>query len=662
MQIDQLFMRKAVSVLFLSFTFSIASSQVINREPLSERITGYTIDASLDPVTKTVTGNMNAYWVNSSGDIVPDIHMHLYMNAFRSEETTFRKESDALPFPGELYPGWIDVLSFSDRKGTNLLGRMEYISPDDGNPYDKTVIRVSLPEPAKPGDTVFVSLQFETKLPNVTFRTGYNDDFFFVAQWFPKFGVYEPAGMRYAIKGAWNCHQFHANSEFYSNHSVYEVTISLPSEYVVGTCGMLISETVTGEGIKTSVYRAEDIVDFAWTAWPDFTVIKDKWKHVDITLLIPPERSSQAERQFRAVKNALEYFNNKVGPYPWPHLTIVDPPMKGAGAGGMEYTTMFTTSSFFAVPGFFYLPEQVTVHEFGHAYFMGILATNEFEEPWLDEGINSFFEQRIMDHYYGPGFGFVNHPVLKISAKEFSRKTYINSNARQIASNGEYSWNYPLDSYWMLNYSKASVILHTLMGLTGEDTMDDIFREYYRKWGFRHPSGKNFMDVVNEVVRKNHGETFSQEINRFFDQTVYGTGICDYSVTCIANKKVSGLQGKTDSTDITAAFGDEKDTFYTSVATIQREGEVILPVDVLIHFDDGSEVTEKWDGQGRYKEYSYTGLARIQWVKIDPLFKISMDINRVNNSETTDPDRLPLRRLFHKLTLFIQACLGFMLL
>ena len=235
--------------------------------------------------------------------------------------------------------------------------------------------------------------------------------------------------------------------------------------------------------------------------------------------------------------------------------------MKGAGAGGMEYTTMFTTSSFFAVPGFFYLPEQVTVHEFGHAYFMGILATNEFEEPWLDEGINSFFEQRIMDHYYGPGFGFVNHPVLKISAKEFSRKTYINSNARQIASNGEYSWNYPLDSYWMLNYSKASVILHTLMGLTGEDTMDDIFREYYRKWGFRHPSGKNFMDVVNEVVRKNHGETFSQEINRFFDQTVYGTGICDYSVTCIANKKVSGLQGKTDSTNITAAFGDEKDMF-----------------------------------------------------------------------------------------------------
>ena len=76
------------------------------------------------------------------------------------------------------------------------------------------------------------------------------------------------------------------------------------------------------------------------------------------------------------------------------------------------------------------------MHEFGHAYFMGILATNEFEEPRLDEGINSFFEQRIMDHYYGPGFGFVNHPVLKISAKEFSRKTYINSNVRQIASNG----------------------------------------------------------------------------------------------------------------------------------------------------------------------------------------------------------------------------------
>ena len=88
-----------------------------------------------------------------------------------------------------------------------------------------------------PGDTVFIKVVFETKLPLITRRTGYSDDFYFVAQWFPKFGVYEPAGMRYAAKGAWNCHQFHANSEFYSNHSLYDVNITVPKEYVVGTGG-----------------------------------------------------------------------------------------------------------------------------------------------------------------------------------------------------------------------------------------------------------------------------------------------------------------------------------------------------------------------------------------------------------------------------------------
>ena len=148
---------------------------------------------------------------------------------------------------------------------------------------------------------------------------------------------------------------------------------------------------------KLLTYRAEDIVDFAWTAWPGYAVFTDQWKHVKITLLLPHERIDQVERQFTAVKNALEYLEKNVGPYPWPHLTFVDPPAKGEGAGGMEYTTLFTSMSFTGVPAFLHLPEMVTIHEFGHAYFMGILASNEFEEPWLDEGVNQFWE----DQNYG---------------------------------------------------------------------------------------------------------------------------------------------------------------------------------------------------------------------------------------------------------------------
>ena len=240
--------------------------------------------------------------------------------------------------------------------------------------------------------------------------------------------------MRYALKGGWNCHQFHHNSEFYSNHSVYDVKITLPVNYIVGTGGMLLGEVKTGTNEKTMTFRAEDIVDFAWTAWPSYVVFTDQWKHVKITLLLPRERTIQAERQLKAVKYALEYLDKNVGPYPWPHLTFVDPPAKGDGSGGMEYTTLFTSASFTGIPVSLHFPEMVTIHEFGHAYFMGILASNEFEEPWLDEGVNQFWESRIMDNYYGADNSMIDHPLLEMSDLSIARSSYVYSGSRQITT------------------------------------------------------------------------------------------------------------------------------------------------------------------------------------------------------------------------------------
>ena len=483
-----------------------ANSQIVVKEPLSIRQTYYKIDAKLDTANKVIDGRMETYWVNKSSDVVTEVQMHLYMNAFKSNKTTFNRESGETSEKKESDRGWIDIKNISDRNGKDLLPDLQYIRPDDGNINDSTVVKIILPQSAKPGDTVFLKINFETKLPSRIIRTGYKDDFYFVAQWFPKFGVYESAGMRYAVTGSWNCHQFHHNSEFYSNHSVYDVKITLPENYVTGSGGMLISEANTGNGEKVLTYRAEDIVDFAWTAWPEYKVFTDQWKHIKITLLLPPSRIAQAGRQFMAVKNALEYLEKNVGPYPWPHLTFIDPPSKGGGAGGMEYTTLFTSMSFTGVPEFLHLPEMVTIHEFGHAYFMGILASNEFEESWLDEGVNQFWENRIMDHYYGANSGMFDHPLLKISDKSVSRSSYVYSDSRQVVTNKEYSWNYPHGTYGMMSYQKTSVCLWTMMGLIGEETTNDIFREYYKKWAFRHPSGRDFINVVNEVVRRNHGE------------------------------------------------------------------------------------------------------------------------------------------------------------
>jgi hypothetical protein len=648
-----------LSALYI-ITFSV-SSQVINRVPLSPRQTGYKIDAILDPSSRTIFGSMEAFWINRSDKVVPDIQLHMYMNAFRSSRSTYHTEAGGFHTFVDDKAGWIDMKSITDNEGNDLSKVMSFISPDDGNNFDQTVLRVLLPKPANPGDTVIIHTKFETKLPFLKRRTGFSGDFYFVAQWFPKFGVYEANGMRYAATGSWNCHQFHDNSEFYSNHSLYIVNITAPKEYIIGTGGVQMGEESSADNGKSRrlSFRAEDIVDFAWTAWPGYQEFTDHWHNVKLNLLLPKERTEQVERQFRAVKNALEYFADKVGPYPWPYLTIVDPPEIGKGAGGMEYTTLFTSESSYMIPSCIHFPEMVTIHEFGHAYFMGILANNEFEEPWLDEGVNSFWEERIMDHYYGENSGLLDHPFLKIADKSMSRLSYVHSNGRQDVSNNEYSWNYPHGTYGMMSYNKTATWLYTMMGIVGEETTDEIFREYYKKWAFKHPSGKDFVNIVNAVVIKLNGNKFGNDMNWFFDQTLYGTGLLDYKVTGILNTKTeqnSDPQSVNDSSDTKFKA---KPQIYRSVAELERAGEVMLPVEVLIHFDNGEEVHETWDGKDRYKDYAYSGARKIEWVRIDPDYKLRMDINFINNSMTVNPDRIPLRRLTNKLIVFLQFFISF---
>jgi len=650
--------KKAILVAATITAAGLLHAQIINKVPLSQRITGYTIDVKLDTAAKTVSGSIDAFWVNNSPDKVPDIQLHMYMNAFKSKNTTLYRESGGSPGKKESDKGWINLISFTDRRGNDLIPLMRFISPDDDNPADSTVLRVMLPEPVKPGDTVYIRAEFETKLPSRIRRTGFAGEFFFVAQWFPKFGVYEPAGMRYREKSGWNCHQFHANSEFYANHSVYDVKITLPERYVVGSGGIVMNESPAGSNLKTLSVRAEDIVDFAWTAWPGYEVYTDRWEHVDITLLLPGVRKKQVERQFTAVKNALEYFAETVGPYPWPHLTFVDPPTIGAGAGGMEYTTLFTSISSDRMPEWLHLPEMVTVHEFGHAYFMGILATNEFEEPWMDEGMNSFWEARIMDHYWGENSGLINHPRLQIADKSYSRNAYVRSANRQVITNNEYSWNYPAGTYGMMSYNKVTVWLYTLMGIIGEETTNEVFREYYRQWAFKHPAGQDFINVVNEVVQRIHGNKFGPDMNWFFEQTLYGTGICDYKAAGYRNIRIASEKEKAEDDSLSKDKPGRNDSLYKAIVQMHRLGEVILPVEVLIHFENGDEILEIWDGRDRYKELTYTGHGKVKWFKIDPEYKIRMDVNFINNSLTAEPDNVPVRRITNKLISLMQFYLS----
>lgn len=664
-------------LLVLLFISSGIKAQIILDKPLSDRTTSYKMNVELDTDAKTVSGDMILTWTNPSPDTVSELQFHLYLNAFKNSKSTFFNESSVLHRDENDF-GFVDVNSIKTMDGKDLSAGVSFIMPDQKTHYqdfrlpdesprrpddqiqDETVMRVVLDEAVLPGESIQVKINFTSKLPALKVRTGYANDYFFVAQWFPKLGVYEYPGMKADAESGWNCHQFHRSSEFYANHSLYEIDLTLPDEYVLGSGGVVMSEEKLGDGKKILSLRAEDIVDFAWTASKDYVVVEDQWEHVKIRALFQPEHAYQAERHIYALKEALAYLDEHVGPYPWPHVTLIDPPSYGQAAGGMEYTTMFTAGTAYGLPNGLHLPELVTIHEFGHAYFMGILATNEFEEPWMDEGMNTYWETRIMDHVYGDKHGVIDLPFIHIGDVEFARFTYVGMNNPKVADTYRPSWEFPHGSYGSLIYQKTATWLNTLERMISTETMDEVFKTYYKRWAFKHPGTQDFIDVMNEVVTAHHGNRFGENLDWYFDQFLKDDKTVDYRVFRVSSRKVlqdAGVFGQTDSK--TFKGRETVEDLYRSTVALERLGEAIVPVDILIHFEDGTEITEQWDGKDRAKDLIYERSSRVEWAYIDPEMKILMDTNLLNNSVTTKANKKPALKYGSKFMFLIQNLMQF---
>ncbi|MCX6214747.1 M1 family metallopeptidase [Spirosoma sp.] len=637
-------LRLLLSLMGMALTGFAQQAKPIFSKPLSPRLANYQIDVTLDPVSKKINGRETLTWRNPSTDVVRELQFHLYLNAFRNENSTFMRESggqlrgEGIDRNAKENPyGSIDIVSMKVRNGEPLA--YQFFQPDDQNRDDHTVIRVPLSKPVGPGETIVLDIAFRAKLPKIFARTGFSRDFFLVGQWFPKIGVYEPAGTRYAKTGQWNCHQFHAHSEFYADYGVYDVNITTPKEYWVSATGLYQSEKIHSNGTKTLFYHAEDVVDFAWTASPHFQVINDKWKRpgggeVSIELVMQPEHVHQAQRHIDAARAALAYFDKHLGKYPFPNLTIVDPPFHAQGSFGMEYPTFITAGTAWFVPAGARFPEIVTVHEFGHQYFMQLLATNEFEEAWLDEGFNQYYEGRIMDETYGPRSSQIDLFGFGMGDLESSRDSYVHQDNPAIGSSFGNTWQLPEGQYSVLTYSKTATWMRTLEGLVGRRVMDEIMQTYFTRWKFRHPNGQNFIDIVNEIVPKRLGGKYGADMNWFFDQALYGDNVVDYELVSIKNSRPNGQR--------------------QAVITVQRNGDGKLPVDVLVHFDNDRELMLFWDGKGRQRRFTVTENARVLWASVDPKQKVFMDTNLNNNSLILSPSSAPAAKFAAKFLFWIE--------
>jgi hypothetical protein len=234
------------------------------------------------------------------------------------------------------------------------------------------VVRVVLPRPVAPGESLTFDVAFTAQLPRVFARTGYVRDYALVGQWFPKLGVYEPAGRRGRTTGGWNCHQFHATSEFYADFGHYRVAMTVPSTHVLGATGVRVSRTDHGNGTTTYVHEQSNVHDFAWTVDPRFVEVRRRFdaarevseaearavadlldrpieavrlSNVEVILLMQPDHLAQTERYLRAAMLAIKWFGLWYGRYPHQTLTIVDPAPGAGGSGGMEYPTFITAGT-----------------------------------------------------------------------------------------------------------------------------------------------------------------------------------------------------------------------------------------------------------------------------------------------------------------------------
>ena len=602
------------------------SAPVPAEEALSQRVVEYHIDVQLVPDTETLIASETVTWTHPGVKPVSDLYFHMYPNAFASSDTTFMKESggtlrgDTMPENGF---GSMTLTDLRTTEGTSLMQRVQFVQPDDGNVNDKTLLKVHLPQPVNGGESVTLKLQYEVQLPKIFARMGASGNFVMAGQWFPKLSVYEPMGTRGVKEEGWDLHQYHGTSEFYSDFGIFNVTIAVPSDYTVAATGFPVKNAKLKQDQKIYQFYADDVHDFAWAASPDFTVAEEAFSTpevpgVRIKVYLDPLHKDLKERYLQAAKAALTYFSKWYGPYPYSTLSIIVPPKEGNGAGGMEYPTLI--SAFGATDS---SPdtslERTVVHEIGHQYFYGMVASNEFEEAWLDESFTSYAEDRLMEQEYGIKTNLPLQSSLVTKSEPLNLET----------------WKYAgAESYSRNVYIRGKLVLKDIERQVGTKAMNNIMSTYARKFRFQHPTTSDFQKVIEKVTKKSW--------QPYFEDYIYGGGAPDFSVDTITIKK----NGNSDAQS------------YESIVKITNKGSHYVDVPIKFTFADGSATERVWSGEGAETTFQLLSDKLLLSAEVDPEHTILLENKHLNNFRLAEIEPKTLSRWTLSVTKLVETVLG----
>ncbi len=703
----------------------------------SDRVVSYTIRARLDPVLKEIRGEMDLVWRNATNKPVDEVYLHLYLNAFKDKDSTFMREGTEEGKAGarwdDEHPGFVRIDKLRGAGDKDLLPALAFVRPDDGNEKDESLARLKLESPVPPQETLSLKIEFTSRLPRVIARTGWSGDpedpqslFFMAAQWFPKV-----AALRQDAKGEprWNAHQFHRNTEFFADYGTYLVSLTVPEGYVVGATGSPADPVRNADGTVTTTFQQEDVHDFAWTASPRFRVKDFAWtfdsfcddspklglklrellartaEHrgldpsqvkpkntVNVRILYQADHEDLVERIKQAAGASLACYGIWFGAYPYRTLTIMDPPAGGGGAGGREYPTLITIFADRRAPGYATGLETVTIHEFGHQFFYGLLGSNEFEESWLDEGFTSYTDARVHEVAFGPETAAIRYgpshwpyfrpfgapsvygrlrslfgvgklidklprpwkrpdslfPVPDESALwDYLREMpalHFDADVRIPQPMGDRNgylrsntrdamvlpgWEFANRTDYRANsYPKPTLLLYTLRGLMGEAAFDRMMYAYAEKHRFGHPRTEDFLAAAKAA-----------ETERFLDAMVETAERFDAAILEASDRKV----------EAGGAGGPEKHEWTIKV---QRRGALELPIEI---WADG-ELLETWRSRGRETSRTFRVVRDkpLEVVRLGPAWLGNIDADLSNNARSTESDAVPAATLAARWTFHVE--------
>jgi len=608
----------------------------------SPRNANYRIQATLDWERKTLQGRETISWRNEGFAPTQELPLHLYLNAFKGPQSIFAKESGR---------EWADQGRRTDAQawGYTVLQEVRLGGQNLQGHYgeDETVYWLRLPHPVAPGETIQLDITWESRFPRVVARTGWSgtspetSEFLMGAQWFPKVGVYQGY--------LWNCHAYHADTEFFSDFGVYEVELSVPNALLLAHTGTQVNFKTVADiprdprkpGNVIWKLHAEDVHDFAWAAAPlsawSFTAYE--YRGVQVFYYHQPENRLALERQRSAVQAALRLSAEWYFPYPYPVLTVVDVPRGAGNADSMEYPTLFTASlrSFepWNLRGDLPLPavpcelnggpEQLAIHEFGHQYFQGMLASNEVEEPWLDEGLVAWFTHKAMDRAYQ---GLFASERFQVGTDVLETLDYWEAPGLDAMTQVGFQM-FNSASYARSAYSKPLLVLNQLEATLGRPAMEKVMRAYAQEMAFRHPTRNDFKRIAERVS--------GRDLDEFWRDFVEGTETLDVVIQEVGVREIvrGGWMASAGGQVFVPPQPDSPGRKGT--ITLLRRGGISRPIVLWVRLENRLEHRMIWDGRDRWVTFDFD--SPVTAAILDPDGRYPMLKDRLHAAYSSRPAR-----------------------